>query len=410
MAWDGALLPASFRGIPFFVDAHDKSGGRNAVSHEPPDRDSSFAEDMGKRADGYRIRGHVLGDTYFFIRDALITAMETREAGILIHPYLGLIDVQPKGYTFSEDTQEGRIARFELNFVEAGEPNVVFAAIDAVTGFITSVVAAVAQVQNAFVLAEAFSGLPGYAIDSAKSIALDFKNTVASSLTNIKANIDALADINKKLDDFEETGIAKLTGDPFAFAEDVDEILVLCGNAPEVDDEDVSTLNTKSDKSQSVSVYDALLAFGEKTEGPQLTATKEKEASNNNALIDMIRQLALIRAAEQAANQTYFSEEAAVDQRDALNDLIDAQLNVEGIDDNLFQALLDQKAANVALIPDPRKESGTTEEVELFETTPSLVLVYEEYGNVSRETDVLDRNKIENPAFIDGTVEIVKFG
>lgn len=410
MAWDGALLPASWRGIPFFIDTHEKTGGRNAVSHEPPDRDSSFSEDMGKRHDGFRIRGHILGDTYFFIRDALISAMEAREPGILIHPYLGLIDAQPAGYTFSEDTLEGRICRFELNFVEAGDPNVVFAIIDKVTSFVTSIVAAVAQVQNAFALTAAFSGLPGYAIDSAKAISKDFQDSVKASIAKIKANGEALANINKKLDEFEDQGDNLLVSDPAAYASSVDDILSDLKDLPSTEEEDTSTINTKSDKAEQVSVYDDLLVFGTKDESTPLTPTEEQEQINNNALIDLIRRNAMLRASEAAANQSYFSEDAAVAQRNELNDFIDSQLNIEGIDDNLFQALLDQKASNVDLIPDPRKESGTTEVINLLQTTPSLVLVYEEYGDVARETDVLDRNKIQNPAFIDGEIEIVKFG
>ena len=152
MAWQDGLLPASFRGIPFFIDSHDAVGGRSAVNHEPPDRESSFAEDMGKMHDGYKITGHLIGDNYFFIRDALIRAMEEKDPGILIHPYLGLIDVQPGKYKFTEDTTEGRICRFDLNFSEAGDPNIVFAIIDIVSKFLSNVVAFMAQAENAIAL------------------------------------------------------------------------------------------------------------------------------------------------------------------------------------------------------------------------------------------------------------------
>lgn len=407
MAWDGFLLPASFRGIPFFVDDHEKTGGRNAISHEPPDRDSSFAEDMGKRSDGYRIRGHILGDAYFFIRDALITAMEDRENGILIHPYLGLIDVQPTGYTLSEDTQEGRICRFELNFVEAGNPNAFFAALDLVTGFVTSVVSAVLQVQNAFAVAATFSGLPGYVIDSAVALGEEFIDTVNKALATIQANGEALAGLQKDIDDFDP---ALVVSDPVQFASDVDNICKGMSPVVSTENEDTSTINFESDQAEQVSVYDPLLAFGEIIEGPFLTSTQEAEANNLNAIVNLVNQTALIYASEAAANQTYFSEQAAVAQLAQLNDLLDTQLNVADIDDNLFQALLDQKAANVTMIPDPRKESGTTEDLEILETTPSLVLVYDEYGDTAREVDVLDRNRIENPAFIDGTIQVVRFG
>jgi len=277
-------------------------------------------------------------------------------------------------------------------------------------------VAAVAQIENAIALTVSFTGLPGYAIDSAVSIHDGFITAVKDAVSKDRANKDALADFDKKLDELESVGAALLVTDVSGYASKMDSLIGDLKNVPEDDDtEDNDTLNTKKEVSESISVYDSLFTYTDEqdalvNEEPPTTPTRVQETKNNNALVQFIRQLAIVRASEAAANQTYTSLDAAVAQRNSLNDLIDEQLNIVDLEDDLFQSLKDQKSSNVSLIPDPRKETGTVKEIDIPETTPSLVLVYEEYGNVTNETEVIDRNKIENPAFMDGTIEVIRFG
>jgi prophage DNA circulation protein len=413
MAWTDALLPASFRGIPFFIDSHEKKGGRHAVEHEPPERDQPFAEDMGKKSEGYTITGHILGDEYFFIRDALILAMEKKDSGVLVHPYLGLKDVQPKSYTITEDNREGRLCRFTLEFTEAGDPNLAFQLIDLVNKFITTTVSYVLIAKTTMVTLVSFQGLPAYASESAQAIMDDFVASVRFALAGVKSNPESVASLERELSSV-ESGVDFT--DVQGLADSIDSITAKLGEAAveESDEEDLTTINTKSDVSGNVSVYghvidttqaklDALALVETKTE------TRKKERLNSEQILLLIKRLSILRASEAAANASYTSFEAALNQRNDLNDLIDGQLLIEDIDDQLFQALKDQKAANVSMIPDPRKETGTTDSFEVLYEVPSLVFVYEQYGDVSREQDVLDRNLIGNPAFISGDIEVVRF-
>lgn len=413
MAWQDGLLPASFRGIPFFIDSHDAVGGRNAVNHEPPDRESSFAEDMGKMHDGYRIVGHILGDNYFFIRDALIRAMEEKDPGILIHPYLGLIDVQPGKYKFSEDTTEGRICRFDLNFSEAGDPNIVFAIIDIVSKFLSNVVAFMAQAENAIALTVTFTGLPAYVLDSAQEVVLSFLRSVDSAVKEISADADKLATIEKDLADF-EADISSIVRDPNLLFQNVDNIVEQLKTLP-VDPEETDTIDISAGVDDKVAVLDRVLETAADTSAvldaanPQ-TPTRIQENANNVAINNMIKQSAVARKAEVVADKDFRSLTDAVAAREELTLLLDQLMEVEGIDDNLFQAMKDQKASVVEMIPDPRKQTGTLTTLDLLATTNSLALTYDLYESLDRENEILDRNQVENPAFISGEVEVVTGG
>ena len=122
MAWRDNLLDASFRGVAFGVnDTEAPIAGRRLAVHEYPGRDEPFVEDLGRRTKRWEIEAFVVGDEYADARDALIEACDMPGPGELVHPYLGSLQVACTACSLVERTREGRMARFTLSFVEAGE-------------------------------------------------------------------------------------------------------------------------------------------------------------------------------------------------------------------------------------------------------------------------------------------------
>lgn len=117
-------IQASFRGAQFKIEVGGKAGGRRNVTHEFPQRDTPYTEDMGRRARHYPITGYVIGSpknpNYLIARDALIAACEAYGPGTLVHPTLGSMQVNCDTYAVSETRERGGIATFEMAFVEAG--------------------------------------------------------------------------------------------------------------------------------------------------------------------------------------------------------------------------------------------------------------------------------------------------
>ena len=60
MAWRSRLMPAKFRGARFHVDTGVRESGRRIVPHEFPKRDVPYAEDMGRRAREFTVRGYII--------------------------------------------------------------------------------------------------------------------------------------------------------------------------------------------------------------------------------------------------------------------------------------------------------------------------------------------------------------
>ena len=118
MSWRDRLLPASYRGIPFYVEAHDSVvAGRRTVVHEYPGRDAPYVEDLGRAVSEWNITAYVLGRDYDVARDRLIAACGAAGEGELRHPYLGIQRAHCKACSVSERTGEGGVARFALAFV-----------------------------------------------------------------------------------------------------------------------------------------------------------------------------------------------------------------------------------------------------------------------------------------------------
>ena len=120
MSWRDRLLPASFRGAAFQVRRHTRAGGRRLAVHEYPGRDEPFPEDLGRRAGTFQVDGYVVGDDYHEAREALVRACNEPGPGTLVHPYLGTLRVWCEDVSDSERSDEGRMARISMRFVEAG--------------------------------------------------------------------------------------------------------------------------------------------------------------------------------------------------------------------------------------------------------------------------------------------------
>jgi hypothetical protein len=80
-----ALAPASFRGVQFAVTQTDFIGGRRQALHQYPGKDTPWAEDMGRAARRFRLRGFVLdgsvklgGSSIAMQRSQLIAACEKK--------------------------------------------------------------------------------------------------------------------------------------------------------------------------------------------------------------------------------------------------------------------------------------------------------------------------------------------
>ncbi len=111
------LLPASYRGIPFFVPDTSTKVGRRVVESLFPGIDPAAYDDFGIAPQEIEIEGLIVSDGYIAEAHALKAAFETPGPGTLIHPWLGPIQVimeEPAEISFA--AYELRVVRFNATF------------------------------------------------------------------------------------------------------------------------------------------------------------------------------------------------------------------------------------------------------------------------------------------------------
>jgi prophage DNA circulation protein len=406
--WKARLLPGSFRGIPFYIESHELTGGRHIKQHEPPDRNSGFSEDIGKKTPGFRINCHVVGDNYFFLRDLLVNAMESGLTGVLIHPYLGIKLVKAEGYTLSETTEQGRMASFQLSFKEAGSSFPPFALIDAIVDLATTIVGLIAVVQTAFVLAYKIAELPGFARESADALIADFGNTILEGFKNVRLDGTQHAETKRKTERLKANSEEYANNsDPtalFIAVEDIiDDLKDLVPDAP-----DSFTVDSASGRDDQLAVFKNLLAFdGGSALVAALTPTRTIEKANLVALENLIQQIAIAKLAQKVASKQWQTNDEASAARLEVTEAIEAQLSKIGLPDDLFQALEDLNAKLVRAVPNTSSTTYNIKEITLNETYPSIVIAYDLYESAANEQDIIRRNKIRNPGFVSGRLKVL---
>lgn len=126
--WRDNLVPASFRGAVFHVETSTRASGRRTVVHQYPKRNIPYSEDMGREAVRWTFTAYLIlsdkgiaGNLLTQIAD-LIDALESDDAGILIHPTLGTMLCMCERYSYSDQRMKGGYVEFEMQYIEAGSP------------------------------------------------------------------------------------------------------------------------------------------------------------------------------------------------------------------------------------------------------------------------------------------------
>lgn len=114
-----------FRSAAFHIETDSRTGGRRVVPHQYPKRNVPYAEDMGRRMNGWSIAAYVVGPNYLTEKEALIEALEQDGPGYLrvSLPYLNIdVQVMAGSYSVTETRERGGMAVFEMEFMEYGSP------------------------------------------------------------------------------------------------------------------------------------------------------------------------------------------------------------------------------------------------------------------------------------------------
>lgn len=111
------LLPASFKGISFFVRSEVLTeGGRRIVLHDYPNSSERFVEDLGQLPPKFSVTAFVTGSDYLNRSDQLERALQEKGKGRLSMPNFGSRNVFALAYRKDATQVAVGEIRFELSF------------------------------------------------------------------------------------------------------------------------------------------------------------------------------------------------------------------------------------------------------------------------------------------------------
>lgn len=423
MAWKDRLVDASFRGVAFKTEDESLTAGRRVETHEFVNRDKPYTEDLGKATSRPKFSAYVIGDDCYEQRDRLIEALNKPGPGTLIHPAYGEMSVCVDGeINVSASSSEGRMVRFDLRFVEAGELTYPTSGAATANTLVSSCSALDDCISDNF---DQFGmdGMPDFVQNGVIDSATDMLGYVSDKMAMVDSGISAAARLM-------QGDISVLLPPPSSGKGFVDQLQAmwrsgnrLSGNA--------SDLFTMIKNFSGISMGSDLAPRGVwKTD----SKTTQSQKQQNNYVASAVRTTAISEAAyavttlpapvvttsEQSQQSTGWPsvthpelnnapDEATVvdvptwddlvDIRDTLNTAIDKELS-RTTDDRLFLALRRVKSdlnndIKHRLIQTQKTVIRTPDEV-----TPALVLAATWFDNASRESDIVRRNAVAHPGFV----------
>lgn len=394
--WKARLRPASFSGIPFGVNESELSGGRRAVVHEYPLRDRPFVEELGRDARSIAVDGYLVGDDYATRRDRLRDAMEqaspgfpTRPGRLLVHPSFGQLLCLCRSFRFRESTDEGRMVRFQADFVEVGEELEPVASIDGpaasdAAGSSLGAGAAASfagSVQTAGVVEQARAAVSSVVQDAvARLRRLDVFSGPFRAVEQLESELSTLLVDLSELVTAPADLAARILGA-------LDTVLGAAGNA-----------------AGALEAYRALFEF------PPLEGLGDDEQGdiareNGRRTAELVRLGAVSGAVRAAARTTWTTLEDAQEARDELGAEID--LLEERADDDLLPQLEDLRTVLASSVPPADQDLPRLRTLVLPATTPALVLAFGLYQDPERDGEIVDRNAVTNPSRVPGGVPLL---
>ena len=394
MAWRKRLRKASFRNIRFNLTDSESSFGRRTANHEFPNRDEPYSEDLGRKAREFSFEAFINGFEYDRQRDKLIDACEMRGPGKLVHPYYGNRQVVCTGCEVRESATEGGVARFRLSFREAGTLIFPVSSVKP-SGVLSSLgTEGAIQAQNDFSKKLEIGNKPQWVIDQAQTGVTEISNALERSTNFITRNADAVADLAASINDLKDD-IDGLIQAPATLAARVSNSFALLKDAV-------------FSPRESLAAYKSMFSFtSSNLKSDRTTASRQASNGNVDVVNNFARRLAVVNAVQVAPLATYTSVEDANAELQDLFDAINSQMNFTGVPDDFYQLLHQLKYELKAAIPPATQKLPSIINLKVPATTNSILMSYSLYGDLEKESEIVTRNDLKYPGFIQGG-EIVK--
>lgn len=390
--WRDNLQAASFRGVEFLTDGAEVERGRRLVVHQYPRREEWDVEDLGRSARRYPLEIYILAsrmaDGFWSQRDRIAEALEAEGPGTLVHPYYGSLQVHVEDARESYSTRDGGVVRWSVKFVLGQSPREPKVRADTPVAVRTRATAALGGARESFSRVFSVEDRPEFVAGAARSV----MEQLTAELRSLAGGGSMARPYTAYVDQIGRASaeVAALVRRPTDLAVTVTDLL---GG--------LSAVFRRP--AQAVQAYRSLFRFGSGLAPvPAGTVTRAQQARNQHALTALVRQAAVIEAAQSSSAMSFPTLDEATQVRDELAGELDRHMLTA--DDALYPLLGDLRVAVIRDITARGADLARIVRYTPTATMPALVLAHRLYGDAAQADHVIvARNRsVRHPGFVRG--------
>jgi len=408
MNWRDRLLPASFRGVGFWIDQAKTPVGRKGQLHEYPQRDLPYFEDLGQQAKIHDITAFIVGADCLEQRDKLLKALEAG-SGELVHPWLGRLQVKVGECDMTHTRQDGGLVTFALKFypdkplpfptATVSTQKVLLAKADTLLG------SAVARFEQAMTL-----------IKAARIGIANLRNSLTGVYEVIKEQLKPLIEQYRQITELVKA-VKELPKEVAA------EFKGLLGDIKEL-----KAFAKEGYRGVIADVSQQLEAI-RKADAPKITTGKDTNAAAQ-AMADLVQDTLLVKVAQWVASMPVASpavkllstpsvahqadrpvtrqEVPVTEEMKALQKAVGAAIDpmLDKADPKHHQAINDVKEALLAHLKAVASSGVRRVSKSFQESLPALVVAYRQFADATRVTEVTQSNAMNHPGFAPNDVKV----
>jgi prophage DNA circulation protein len=418
MTWRDRMEPASFKGVPFWVDTQSLTKGRRVPVRKLAGRDGSVQQDLGREPDEGTIAAFLFGDDYDHLRDDLEEALTDPGAGALVLPTRGEIWARIiDGPDTSESRTEGGYCTVRFRWVnEDREAGGLRARIDTSAALETAASNVRVEAEIDAMADYDPTGLPEKYLNATRDAIGTVTDTLRVVQRNISGALGVVDNVTVAINELDVNVNNVMSSPPLlvttlialvdsvigladTIVDNIDRTTGLAGLIESPYDRAASTRTTAAAGQRFVGLGSSATAGGE-------SDLSQRAAKNTRAVFKVTRADALARQAETFAVAPFESSTQAIRTLDAMAEEIDL-LGRYGISDGLFAALADLRAAAASHLLRTASSLPETVQYEPKRTLPALLIAHDLYADARRDSEIVARNHVPHPLFVRGSLEVI---
>lgn len=401
------LQPASFRGVPFEVEASGITVGRRTVVHEYPQRDRPYVEDLGRATRNITLQCFVVGSDYLEQAQALMHELEEPGPGTLIHPWLGEMEVTITSVSELQFDQGLGVASVTITATEAGDLEFPAVTADEDTEALEAADAVEKSAVDKFCEDFDLSTINDWVDSALEGSLLDALNFVSAG------DLGKLFDYAEGVANLADKSMALLSTDPKIFATRLAGALGLSRWATTV-----SAWRGVAKSLKNLCKHDKLKArtkaYAERKGEPMSDVTRQVMKSQA-AIETLVRQLLIAQMVgvstlvatskdvsspdgEEDTRTTTRSYDEIVELRDELCQVLDDELLMEESDE-MYQTLDEARTAIFDVLTHKADALQHVVIVKPDDVFPAVVLAYDYHDDADRDLEIARRNGVEHEGF-----------